>query len=368
MSSSSVQRLHDLNTLGQSPWLDEINRSMLVNGELVRMIEQGVRGVTTNPAIFQQAFAKDAEYRKVIDGLKAKGQSGLEVYESLVIEDVQAAADKFRRLYDQSQAQDGFVSIEVPPALANDAIGTVAEAKRLWAKINRPNIMIKVPATDQGVLAVRQLIAAGIHVNVTLIFGIARYKQVLDAHMAGLEDRAAAGQPVSGIASVASFFISRVDTLIDKKLEAMTQGAHGEQAKKLLGKSAVTLARWAYQDFKKALASPRWQALHARHAQAQRLLWASTGTKNPAYSDVLYVDELIGANTVSTLPRATLNAFIDHGKVAFSVENNVANVATTLGDLAALGIDMNAIATQLENEGLTAFVSAFDTMIAALAS
>jgi transaldolase len=368
MSGSSNQRLHDLNALGQSPWLDEINRSMLVQGELVRLIEQGVRGVTTNPAIFQQAFAKDAEYRKVIDGLKAKGQSGLEVYESLVIEDVQAAADKFRKLYDQSQAQDGFVSIEVPPALANDANGTIVEAKRLWAKINRPNIMIKVPATDQGVLAVRQLIAAGIHVNVTLIFGIARYKQVLDAHMAGLEDRVAAGQPVSGIASVASFFISRVDSLIDKKLDAMMSGHHSDQAKRLPGKAAVTLARWAYQDFKKALAAPRWQALNARHAQAQRLLWASTGTKNPAYNDVLYVDELIGAGTVTTLPRATLNAFVDHGKVVFSVENNVADVITTLGELAALDIDMETVATQLEREGLAAFVTAFDTMIAALGS
>ncbi|WP_374688436.1 transaldolase, partial [Promineifilum sp.] len=307
----------------QSLWYDNIQRGLLDNGEMAGMVARGeIRGVTSNPTIFMNAITKSNDYAAGLLPLAAAGWSAEAIFWQLAIEDIQAAADLFRPLYHETNGGDGYVSIEVNPNLAGDTEATLAEVQSLWRRVDRPNLMVKIPATRAGIPAIRAAIAAGINVNVTLIFSRARYAEVMDAYLSGLEQRAAAGQPVDGIASVASFFVSRVDSNVDPRLQAIVDGggAQAAEAAALLGQAAIANARLAYADFRRTFAGPRWEKLQAAGARLQRPLWASTGTKNPAYSDVLYVEELIGPDTVNTVPPQTLAAFLDHGRVALTLE------------------------------------------------
>jgi transaldolase len=363
MNASDHSRLRDLQNLGQSVWLDEIYRGMLHGSQFKKWINDGVVGVTSNPAIFAKAFAEDENYREAIAELRKRAANGKQIYEQLSAEDIANAADQLRRTYDQTGKRDGYVSIEVAPRLAHDADGTVQQAQQLFLRIDRPNVMIKVPATDAGLLAIRRIIAAGINVNVTLVFGTRRYQQVAEAYLQGLEDRVTASQPVDGIASVASLFVSRIDTLVDNQLDAISHPDKSARAHRVRGNAAIAVARFAYQGFKTLIASHRWQALAARHAMPQRLLWASTGTKDASYSDVKYVNELVGRETVNTLPMKTLQAFCDHGAAAPTLENDLHHVAALPSELHSLGINLDAVAEQLEREGLEAFAKSMDAMI-----
>jgi len=352
---------------GQSVWYDNIQRKLLKNGEMARMITQGeIRGVTSNPTIFMNAIAKSQDYDETLVPLAAAGRSAEEIYYQLAIEDIQAVADLFLPLYEETGGADGYVSLEVSPYKANDAAATAEEARQLWQRVNRPNLMIKIPATLAGLPAVTETIAAGINVNVTLIFSCERYAAVMDAYMAGLEKRVAGGLPVNTIASVASFFVSRVDTNVDAQLQKIiaSGGSKAAAAEKLLGKAAVANACLAYADFKAAIASSRWQKLKAAGARPQRPLWASTSTKNPVYRDVIYVEELVGADTVNTVPPQTLVAMLDHGIVRpTSLEENYASSVPVFGSLQALGISMQAVTLQLEDEGVKSFSDAFTALL-----
>ncbi len=334
------------------------------------MIERGgIRGVTSNPTIFMNAITKSHDYDAALVPMTRAGCSAEEIFWQLAIEDIQAAADLFRPLYNATGGGDGYVSLEVSPYLANETYATFAEAKRLWELVNRPNLMIKIPATVAGIPAVIGAIAAGINVNVTLIFSLKRYANVLDAYMQGLEQRVAQGLPIDSMASVASFFVSRVDTKVDGQLACMIDrgGARADKAATLVGKAAIANARLAYDDFKTMCATKRWQVLQARGAHVQRPLWASTGTKNPAYSDVIYVEELIGQDTVNTVPPQTLAAFLDHGHVRRgSIEENVAEARQALSELEALGISMDAVTGELEQEGVKSFSDAFTALLKAI--
>ena len=348
---------------GQSAWLDLIGRKLIQSGELARMVrEDGVRGVTANPAIFEKAIVESDEYDAELSQLISQGRSALEIYETLAVADVTAACDALRPLFDVSKGGDGFCSLEVAPTIARDTKATVEEAKRFWKAVDRPNLFIKIPANPEGIAAIRETTAAGISVNVTLIFSNTVYAQVIEAYLAGLEERVNKGLPISQIHSVASFFVSRVDTAVDKLLEGK-----GEAGKPLLGKIAVANAKEAYQLFLRTIESPRWKALEAKGATRQRPLWASTGTKNKAYSDVLYVEPLIGRDTVNTLPLATLQAFNDHGKVADTVGQGVAEARADLAKLAALGIDLEQVCTRLTAEGLDLFSRALEGLLATVA-
>ena len=341
---------------------------MLLRSEFDRLVgDDGVSGVTSNPTIFANAFASDAAYREPVRSLRAAGMSGAQIYEQLSIEDVRGAADRLRRVYERTHARDGYVSIEVSPALAYDAQGTVAEAQRLWRTVERPNVMIKVPASEPGLTAIRGLIAAGVNVNATLVFGTKRYREVANAHMSGLEARAASGLPLERVASVVSLFISRIDTCVDRQLDAMrSSDAAMVRAQVLRGRSAIAVARLAYQEYKGLIASNRWRALALRQAQSQRLLWASTSTKDARYSDAKYVDELIGRDTVSTIPLRTLEAYRDHGVAAPTLEAGLFDVATLPGELRVLGIDLERVSAQLETEGIAAFAASMQTLVARL--
>ena len=342
-----------LNEFGQSAWLDLIGRKLIESGELKRMVaEDGVRGVTANPAIFQKAIAESTEYASALG--KLAGKSPLLSYEALAVADVRDACDVLRPLYDQTRGGDGFCSLEVSPAIARDTAATVTEAKRFWGDVDRPNVLIKIPANAEGLDAIRQATAAGISVNITLIFSTKVYGQVIEAYLKGLEERVARGEPVSHIHSVASFFVSRVDTAVDKELEALGT----PEAKALLGTIANANAKEAYQLFLYTVGTPRWKALEAKGATRQRPLWASTGTKNKAYSDVLYVEPLIGRDTVNTLPLATLQAFNDHGKVKETITQGVDVARAQLKKLGELGVDLEKICTQLTEDGLELFSKA----------
>lgn len=354
---------------GQSVWYDNIQRLLLKNGALAGMIQRGeIRGITSNPTIFMNAITKSQDYDESLLPLTGKGISTEEVFFRLAIEDIQAAADLFQPLYRQSNGGDGYVSLEVNPFLANDTDSTLAQAKQLWQRVNRPNLMIKIPATQAGLPAITGALAAGINVNVTLIFALERYREVMQAHMAGLEQRLAQGLPIDQVASVASFFVSRVDTHIDARLQAIVNegGAQAMSAKLLPGKAAIANARLAYTDFKQGMASVRWQKLKAMGARPQRPLWASTSTKNPNYRDVIYVEELIGPETVNTVPPQTLAAFLDHGQVRMSLEENLEAARQTLADLEPLGISMPEVTKQLEAEGVKAFSDAFTVLLKAI--
>lgn len=367
----SVNRLKRVGALGQSIWLDYVRRDLMFSGELRRLIEEdGLRGMTSNPAIFEKAIADSHEYDADIQALALKGKDAPVIYEALSQRDVQAAADEFRALYDRTDGQDGYVSLEVNPHLARDTRGTIGEARRLWGALNRPNVFIKVPATAEGLPAIQQLIAEGINVNVTLLFGLPRYRQVAEAYLAGLEARAAQGQAISCVASVASFFVSRIDSLVDSMLDSiLAQGGRvADRAQGLYGQVAVASAKMAYQIFKERFGGDRFRKLAAAGARVQRLLWASTGTKNPSYSDVKYIEALIGPDTVNTVPVETLNAYRDHGEPKARLEEEVDEAREVLARLPELGIDLDAVTQQLEDEGVEKFTRPFDKLLAALAA
>lgn len=364
---NTAQQLHQA---GQSIWYDNIERRLLNNGELAGMIARGeIRGVTSNPTIFMNAVTKSNDYAVGLEALAKAGKNSEEIFWDLAIEDIQAAADLFRPLYEESNKGDGYVSLEVNPDLAHDTPVTLSEAKRLWKRVNRPNLMVKIPATLEGLPAIKDAIEAGINVNVTLIFSRERYAAVMEAYISGLEARAAKGLPIDGIASVASFFVSRVDTKVDGHLNAMVDrgGARADKAAQSLGRAAIANARLAYNDYKIIFGSERFAALKAKGARVQRPLWASTGTKNPAYRDVLYIEELVGNDTVNTVPPATLGAFLDHGIVrAGSLEEDLPGAYQALARLEALGISMATVTAELEAEGVKSFSSAWKALLDAV--
>jgi transaldolase len=352
-----------LKALGQSIWLDFIDRALLSTGKLTGLIEtDGLAGLTSNPAIFEKAIGHAGQYDEAISAALGERLDTKALYEALALEDVQAAADSFAPVYAASGGADGFVSLEVSPQLADDTDATTREAKRLWAAFDRPNAMIKVPATHAGLGAISTLVAEGINVNVTLLFGIARYREVVDAFLAGLERRAVAGGPIDGQASVASFFVSRIDTLVDEKLEALD----APEARALRGQAAISAARVAYQYYKQWTASERWRRLADAGARAQRLLWASTSTKDPAYSDIKYLEALIGSATVNTVPLQTLDAYREHGHPAARLETDLLEAMALPDALARCGIDLDEVSRQLEREGVRKFVEAFEQLLASL--
>jgi transaldolase/glucose-6-phosphate isomerase len=356
-----MTKLHELHDRGQAIWLDYIRRSFIVSGELKNLVGQGLRGVTSNPSIFEKAIAGSADYDEDLKPLVREDKSVEEIYEVLAIDDIQRAADILRPIYDQSGGDDGYVSLEVSPSLARDTQGTLAEARRLFAALGRPNVMIKVPATREGIPAVELLIGEGINVNVTLIFSLTQYEAVAEVYLAGLEKLAAAGGDLSKVGSVASFFISRVDTAVDRALEG-TRDVSGLQ-----GKIAIASAKVAYARFREIFSGERWKSLVHRGARVQRPLWASTGTKNPLYPDTLYVDSLIGADTVNTVPPATLQAFLEHGQVAPTLESGLEDARADLDRLAEMGIDLSAMTEKLQEEGVAAFAESFEVLMAGIA-
>ncbi len=358
--------LNDLHKLGQSIWYDNIQRDLLTGGGMAKMVAAGdIRGVTSNPSIFHNAIAKSDDYDDALIPLARAGQSSQEIYEALAISDIQAATDIFRGLYDQTNSADGYVSLEVSPYLAHDTNGTCEEARRLWKAVDRPNLMIKIPATRAGLPAITETIAAGINVNVTLIFSITRHAEVMDAYLLGLEKRMDAGLPLDRIASVASFFVSRIDSNVDKQLAALIEqkSRQADLARGLLGRIAIANAKLAYQKFREVFGKPRFARLQAAGARLQRPLWASTSTKNPAYRDVLYVEELIGPDTVDTVPPATLDAFRDHGEARLTLESGLAEAGQAFEELRAVGISFAEVTQQLEDEGVKAFADAFTALL-----
>jgi len=361
-------RLHALRDAGTAPWLDYIERSMLHSGELARRIrDDALMGMTSNPTIFEKALADGSAYDAELSSLPADW-SARACFERLATTDVQDACDAFAGVYASTDGGDGYVSLEVGPDLAHDAAGTVAEAHRLWAAVNRPNLMIKVPGTPAGAEAVQQLIADGLNVNVTLLFSIDAHARVIQAYLAGLEARVAAGQPVDRIASVASFFVSRVDAAIDATLakQAAAEPAQKAALDALLGKAAIANAKQAYRLFTERFSGARWDGLAAHGARVQRPLWASTSTKNPAYRDVVYVEALIGPHTVNTLPPATLEAYRDHGETSRTVDVALDEADAQIAALGVLGVEVNAATDQLLREGLASFAKSFDTLLAGL--
>ncbi|MFZ1398370.1 MAG: bifunctional transaldolase/phosoglucose isomerase [Candidatus Promineifilaceae bacterium] len=351
-----MSKLHELFELGQSVWYDNISRALLESGEMQALIDDGVVGVTSNPSIFEKAIAKSSDYDGAIRQLAQAGKATNDIYEAMALEDIGAAADLFRPVYDKTGGVDGYISLEVSPTLARDTEGTIAEARRLFATLNRPNIMIKVPATPEGIPAIETLIADGININVTLIFALSSYEDVMNAYISGLEKRLAAGQPIDNISSVASFFVSRVDSAVDKALEAKGNT-------ELQGKIAIANAKVAYARFQQVFGNARWHALAENGARVQRPLWASTSTKNPNYSSTLYVDTLIGPDTVNTVPPETVVAFKEHGTVAITLSEGVEDAAGQLGALANLGIRLDEITEQLQVAGVDSFAKAFESLM-----
>ena len=360
--------LRALQVFGQSVWLDYIRRTLITSGELRALIDDdGLRGVTSNPAIFEKAVAGSSDYRDLLESPASHTQDPKQIYERLAVRDIRDAADALRSVYDETEARDGYVSLEVSPLLASDTAGTLDEARRLWRAVGRENLMIKVPATAQGIPAIQQLIAEGINVNVTLLFSQDAYEHVAQAYVAGLEQFASAGGDVSRVASVASFFISRIDTAIDalvaERLEAKPSAHEQALLRSLAGRVAIANAKLTYQRYQEIFAGPRWQALASRGAQTQRLLWASTGAKNPAYRDVAYVEELIGPDTVNTMPPATIDAFRDHGRPRASLVEDVESARDTMSTLAEVGISMKAVTNTLLTDGLRLFTEAFEQLL-----
>lgn len=358
-------RLHALRDAGTAPWLDFIERTMLTSGELSRRIrEDALMGMTSNPTIFEKALAEGTDYDAELGSLPPEW-SARACFEQLATSDVQSACDAFAEVYAATKGGDGYVSLEVGPDLAHDAAGTVAEAQRLWSAVDRPNVMIKVPGTQAGAEAVETLIAQGINVNVTLLFSIDAHARVIEAYLRGLETRVAAGQPIDRISSVASFFVSRVDAAVDALLDARVAAEPALAA--LRGKTAIANAKLAYRLFAQQFHGERWDALLAKGARVQRPLWASTSTKNPAYRDVMYVEALIGPDTVNTLPPATLEAFRDHGEVARTVDRDLEAAEQQIAVLNAAGVSLDAVTDTLLADGLTSFAKSFDTLLAGLA-
>jgi transaldolase len=364
-----MTRLHDLYDIGgQSPWLDNLRRDWLENGQLAELVSLGVRGITSNPTIFANAISGQDTYDDQFKALM-KDHTVESAYWELAITDINNGLELLRPTYDNSDGEDGFVSLEVSPARAHDTEGTVSDATMLHTRIERPNLLVKVPATKAGVPAIQSLIAAGRSINITLIFGIDRYDEVMEAYISGLEALVAGGREAElpHVASVASFFVSRVDTEVDRRLEALAGGDHGDAGiLDLRGKAAVAQAQVAYQHFHRAFSGDRWEALSAKGARVQRPLWASTSTKNPAYPDLLYVDSLIGPATVNTMPEPTLRAFEEHGTLARTVDADPDDAASVLDRLAAAGIDMDDVEQTLEDEGVHSFSKSFDELLQSL--
>jgi transaldolase len=354
---TKLHQLHD--RYGQSPWLDNLARGDLTSGRLRRLVAQGIRGVTSNPTIISKAISGSADYDRQLAALAAKGLDAEASYWSLVTDDLNGAVAVLRPVHDRSGGRDGFVSVELAPALAHDAQASVAAARALHRRVAAPNLLVKIPATAEGVAAVRQATSEGLSINVTLLFGLDRYEQVIEAYLQGLE---AHDGDLSGVHSVASFFVSRVDTEVDRRLQAVATA----EALALRGKAAVAQAKLAYQLFGDRFSGPRWAALAARGARPQRPLWASTSTKNPAYPDTLYVDSLIGPDTVTTLPEATIAAFEDHGTLAATITHRVQDAQATLDRLGAVGIHLDEVAGVLEAEGLAAFAGSYQGLLALL--
>jgi len=364
-----MNRLHRLRDAGQSIWLDFIERALLRDGDLERRIrDDAITGMTSNPTIFEKALAEGGHYDEQLRTIAGR-LTAPELFEAVATTDVRDACDAFRPIYDATGGGDGYVSIEVSPAAANDAASTIAEAHRLWKTVDRPNLMVKVPGTVEGAKAVRRLIADGVNVNITLLFAIEAHARVIDAYMAGLEDRVRVGRPISDLASVASFFVSRVDTEVDKRLEALLptlSGADRDRAADLRGTAAIANAKLAYRLFRREFSTPRWAALRASGGRVQRPLWASTSTKNPAYRDVMYVEQLIGPDTVNTMPPATIEAFRDHGEVARTVDASLDEAEHVIAELEGLGISMREVTEKLLVDGLASFQKSYDSLIAGL--
>ena len=361
--------LLELESLGQSIWMDFIRRGMISSGQLKQLIEEdGLGGVTSNPSIFEKAIAGSHDYDEAIRALALEDKSIDQIYAALTVEDIQRAADLFRPVHDRLNGADGFVSLEVSPYLAHDTAGTIAEARRLWLAVARPNVMIKVPATAEGLPAIQELIGEGINVNITLLFGLPRYRQVAEAYLGGLEILAAKGKSLKSVASVASFFLSRIDVLLDPALEKTmaSDNSKAALAGMLHGQVAIDSAKAAYQIYKEIFESERFGKLKAQGARTQRLLWASTSTKNPAYRDVMYVEEMIGKDTVNTIPPATLEAFRDHGKCRASLTEDIAGAQATMRTLAQLSISIDQITDKLTDDGVRSFDEAFDKLLQAV--
>jgi len=362
--------LEKLNTFGQSPWLDDMRRGLITGGGLKLMIDDdGIRGLTSNPAIFEEAIARSGDYDGAIRRLARRGRSVEEIYQLLTVEDVQQAADLFRPLYNVTNGGDGYVSYEVSPRLANDTEGTLAEARHLWKIIDCPNVMIKIPATKAGLPAIRQLISEGINVNVTLIFGLPRYRLVTQAYIDGIRDRKAQGKSLERVASVASFFLSRIDTHLDSKLEAIKDegGERGERAASIIGEVAVASAKVAYETYEEIFGSAEFRDLEAAEARPQRLLWASTGTKNPAYATDKYIEPLIGPNTINTMAQKTLNLYRKTGRPSLTINRNLDHAHEVLSTLESLGIGIDDATQALEDEGVEKFNKPFDSLMDTLA-
>jgi len=357
---SKLTRLHE--EFGQSMWYDNIARNLLESGEIQSLVDDGVRGLTSNPAIFQKAMTGSDVYDTQLRELVAKDRSAAQIYEGLAITDIQRAADILRPVYDVSDGADGYVSLEVSPLLASSTQQTIDEAARLWREVKRPNLMVKIPATPQGLPAIEESLANGLNINVTLIFSRDVYAQVMDAYFNGLQRRVNMGQPVNRIASVASFFVSRVDSLVDGKLDALDDPG----AASLRGKAGIANAKLAYALFKKKFSGAAWESLVAHGARVQRPLWASTSTKDPAYPDTLYVDNLIGPQTVNTAPPETIEAWVDHGMLAATLQHDVEKARAQLDGLEKLGISMDAVTDQLLQEGVAKFEKPFNQLIDAI--
>jgi transaldolase / glucose-6-phosphate isomerase len=366
-NAADTNPLKGLLSYGQSAWMDYIRRDLLTGGGLKKIIDaDGLRGMTSNPAIFEKSITGSTLYNDILQSPEAKSLNAKSLYEKIAIRDVQEACDIFKPVYQSTRRRDGYVSLEVSPYLANDTKATLEEARRLWKTVDRENLMVKVPGTPEGAPAIRQLLEDGLNINVTLLFAQSAYEQVAEAFLAALEARALKGQDVSHCASVASFFVSRIDTLIDSKIEEKLKSASGD-AKALLsrieGKVAIANAKLTYQKYQELFGGPRWKALAAKGAQTQRLLWASTSTKNPKYRDVLYVEELIGVDTVDTIPPATFDAFRDHGKLRQSLTEDVPGAAKVMDNLAKAGISMEEVTHTLLLDGVKLFADAFRTLL-----
>ncbi len=356
--------LQQLKNYGQSVWYDNIDRTQLISGDFQRLLdEDGVVGVTANPTIFQKSISHSSAYDEQITHLIGEGKGTNDIYEALIIQDIRTVADLLRPIYDRTNMLDGYVSLEVSPDLAHNTDATIAEVRRFWKLVDRPNLLIKIPATPEGIPAVQAALSEGINVNITLIFSIQAYRDVTEAYLSALEERNAAGKDISHIASVASFFVSRVDTLVDKllddKIKATSDSAEQQKLHLLQGKAAIANARLVYQDFKKIFSTPRFETLKHSGARVQRPLWASTSTKNPAYRDVLYAEELIGPDTVDTMPLETIENFKDHGRVALTIENNIPQAKAELEMLETVGIHYDAVTQQLLDEGVQKFADSF---------
>jgi transaldolase len=352
--------LLELQKQGQSVWYDNIDRAQLASGQFKKMLnEDGILGVTANPTIFDKSISSGHAYDDQLASLIQKGKSTNEIYEELVITDIQTVADLLRPIYDRTEGKDGYVSLEVSPDLAHDTQGTIHEAARFWKMVNRPNLMIKIPATPEGIPAVYETLRSGINVNITLIFSIESYRAVTDAYLRALEERNGEGHDISSLASVASFFVSRVDTLVDKLLDDKIKATGDARLKALEGKAAIANARLVYQDFKSIFSTPRFESLKHAGAHVQRPLWASTSTKNPAYRDVLYAEELIGPDTVDTMPLETINNFRDHGQVRYSIEDDIPGARQTFEELEKVGISYKQVTQQLLDEGVQKFADSF---------